>query len=334
MGAEETQQLLGMFFGAHLSYAVGAVAELGLADQIEDGQSRPVGDLAAASATDRPTLYRVLRFLASHDIFEETVPGSFGHTRLSRSLRSDAEGSSRPAMRLAHYILPSLQKFDHTLRTGESALTAWLGKPMFEYLPEHPDEAAMFDAAMPSFHLGETEAMLEAFDFSGIGTLADIGGGGGTLLAATLQRYPEMKGILFDLGHAAGRARAGFASAGLQDRCQVIEGSFFESVPGGADAYLMRHIIHDWNDEQSIQILRNCRKATGSGGRLFLVETIVPEGNDPAPGKEMDMGMLLYPGGMERTEAEYAALFDKSGFDLAGITLTASPVCVIEGRPV
>jgi hypothetical protein len=164
--------------------------------------------------------------------------------------------------------------------------------------------------------------------------MADIGGGNGSLLTSVLLKYPAMKGILFDLGHVAGRARANVQNAGLGDRCEVRKGNFFEAFPGGADAYLMRHIIHDWDDGQSIQILKNCRAAIPPHGRMFLVEAVVPAGNDPSPAKELDMAMLIYPGGMERTESEYRELYRAAGFDLVGITPTPSPVSVIEGRPV
>ena len=176
--------------------------------------------------------------------------------------------------------------------------------------------------------------MIEAYDFNGIATLADVGGGNGSLLTAVLGEYPEMRGLLFDLGHVAGRARDNIAVAGCSDRCEVREGNFFESFPAGVDAYLMRHIIHDWTDEQCVQILNNCRAVIPERGRLLIVEAVVPSGNDPSPAKDLDMAMLLYPGGMERTEEEYRGLFAAAGFELAGVTPTASPVSVLEGRPV
>jgi hypothetical protein len=149
-----------------------------------------------------------------------------------------------------------------------------------------------------------------------------------------LLKYAAMKGVLFDLGHVIGRATGNLQKADLSDRCEVREGSFFEAFPAGADAYLVRHVIHDWDDQQSIQILKNCRAVIPAHGRLFVVEAVVPEGNDPSPAKEFDMAMLIYPGGMERTEAEYRALFSAAGFELVGVTPTASAVSVVEGRPV
>ena len=222
---------------------------------------------------------------------------------------------------------------DHSVRTGESGFLKAFGKPLFEYIGQHPDLGPLFDAGMTAFHGHETDAMLDAYDFSGVETLADIGGGNGSLLAAVLRRHPHMRGILFDLAHVAGRARSRMQALGLEQRCSMIEGNFFESVPTGADAYLMRHIIHDWTDAQSIRILSNCRKAIAAKGRILLVEFTVPPANQASLGKDADMMMLTFPGGMERTLEEYRALFEQSGFRLAKVTATKSAVSVVEGRP-
>ena len=334
MAAQENIQLMQIMGGAVLSRMVAAVAEYGIADLIEPGSSRPVAELASATGCHERTLYRCLRYLASHDIFEEKAQGSFALTPLGAALRTDAEGSFRDGARMLGRMFPAVAELENTLRDGENGIVKSFGKPLFEYLPNHPELAALFDGGMTAIHGPETPAMLEAFDFSGIGTLADVGGGNGSLLTPLLLQYPAMKGILFDLGHVIERAKANLQKAGLGDRCEVREGSFFEAFPAGADAYLMRHIIHDWDDRQSIQILRNCRAVIPPHGRLFIVEAVVPMGNDPSPAKEFDMAMLIYPGGMERTEAEYRALFSAAGFEMAGVTPTPSPVSVVEGRPV
>lgn len=333
MAAEENIQLLQIMGGAVLSRMVAAMAEFGIADLIEPGASRPVGELAAATGCHEQTLYRCLRYLASHDIFEENPRGSFALTPLAAALRADADGSFRAGARMLGRMFPAVAQLEDTLRDGENGIVKAFGQPLFEYLPNHPDLAAIFDGGMTAIHGPETPAMLEAFDFSGIGTLADVGGGNGSLLTPLLLKYPAMKGILFDLGHVIERAKANLRKAGLGDRCEVREGNFFEAFPAGADAYLMRHIIHDWNDQQSVQILKNCRAVMPPHGRLFIVETVVPTGNEPSPAKEFDMAMLIYPGGMERTEDEYRALFSAAGLELAGVTPTPSPVSVIEGRP-
>ncbi len=334
MAGQENIQLMQMMGGAVLSRTIGAIAEFGVADLIEPGSSRPVAELADATGCHEHTLYRCLRYLASHDIFEETEPGSFALTPLAAALRADAEGSFRAGARMLGRMFPAVAELENTLRDGENGIVKSFGQPLFEYLPNHPELAVIFDGGMTAIHGPETPAMLEAFDFSGIGTLADVGGGNGSLLTSVLRKYPAMKGILFDLGHVIERAAANLQTAGLGDRCEVREGSFFEAFPEGADAYLMRHIIHDWDDQQSIQILKNCRAVIPAHGRLFLVEAVVPIGNEPSPAKEFDMAMLIYPGGMERTEAEYSALFSAAGFELAGVTATPSAVSVVEGRPV
>ncbi|MDA0206897.1 MAG: methyltransferase [Acidobacteria bacterium] len=334
MAAEENIQLLQIMGGSVLARAIAAVAEFGVADQIEPGSSRAASELAAATGCHGQALYRCLRYLASHGIFVEDPQGAFGLTPLAAALRTDAPGSFRAGARMFGRMFPAVAELENTLRDGESGFSKAFGEPIFEYLPKQPELAGIFDGGMTAIHGAETPAMLEAFDFSGIGTFADVGGGNGSLLTSVLQKYPAMKGILFDLGHVIERATANLQKAGLSDRCEVREGSFFEAFPEGADAYLMRHIIHDWDDQQSIQILKNCRAVIPPHGRLFIVEAVVPAGNEPSPAKEFDMAMLIYPGGMERTEAEYRSLFAAAGFELVGVTPTASPVSVVEGRPV
>jgi hypothetical protein len=206
--------------------------------------------------------------------------------------------------------------------------------PVFDFLSKNVEQAKVFDAAMVGVHGRETAAMTDAYDFSGIGVLADIGGGNGSLLTAVLKKYPAMRGILYDLPGVTQRAKANLQAAGLTDRCQAIGGSFFESVPVGADAYLMRHIIHDWEDEKATTILRNVRQAIGKEGRLLLVEGVIPPGNDPCFGKLLDLTMLTIPGGKERTEEEYRTLYQAAGFRLARIVPTQAEVSVIEGKPL
>ena len=334
MAVRETVELSQIMAGAVLARAMCIVGDLGIADLIERGQSRPASELAAAAECDPRSLYRTMRFLASYRIFEETEPGRFALTPLAEALRSDADGSFRPAARMFARLFVGLQEFEHSLRTGESGLTKALGEPLFSFLANDPEMAAIFDAAMTSFHGPETPAVLDAYDLSGLGTLADIGGGNGSLLIAALNRHANLNGLLFDLGHVAGRAREHVRAAGLEERCRIEGGNFFESIPPGAGAYLFRHIIHDWSDEQAVRILENCRAAIPADGRLLVVETVVPAGNEASPAKDMDIQMLIYPGGMERTEDEYRELFRAAGFEMTGVTSTASPVSIIEGRPV
>jgi O-methyltransferase domain len=211
---------------------------------------KSVESLARATGTHERSLYKILRFLASHGIFLEKGNREFDHTPLSYCLRSDAEGSFRPGAQLLHRVYPAWDGLHHAAITGESGFNKAFGQPLFDYLEAHPDLAPIFDAGMTAIHGHETTAMLEAYDFSAIHVLPDIGCGNGSLIAAVLQRYPKVKALLFDLGHVVGRTRESFKAYGVDDRWSVIEGNFFEFVPSGADAYLLRHIIHDWTDEK------------------------------------------------------------------------------------
>jgi hypothetical protein len=243
--------------------------------------------------------------MASYGLFQESDNRHFDHTPLSAALRSDAPGSYRAAAQLFHPIFAAWEGLHHSIQTGEPAFNKVFGAPVFDYIQTHPDLGPLFDAGMGSINFYETAALLDAYHFGGINVLADIGGGNGSLISAVLARHPKMHGILFDLGHVVGRAKENLQAAGLADRCRVIEGSFFESIPAGADAYLFRHIIHDWTDEQCIQILGNCRKVIPATGKLIIADCVVPAGNKPSLSKDMDITMLTFPGGQERTEAQF-----------------------------
>lgn len=319
--------------GAALSRALSSVAELGVADHIETGSQRSAADLAAATGTHERSLYRVLRFLAGHGIFRETAAGEFEHTPLSECLREDGIGSFRAAARMMHRVFPAWDGLHHSLLTGEPGFNKVYGQHIFEYAAIHPDLGPIFDAGMTAIHGYETGAMLEAYDFGGIRVLADIGGGNGSLITAVLKKYPAMRGILFDLGHVVERSRKNLQIGGVDARCDVIEGSFFDTIPAGADAYLFRHIIHDWTDEQCAQILGHTRKVIPEDGKVLLVECVIEAGNEPSIAKDFDITMMTLPGGIERTAAEFRALLDTSGFEMTSITSTNTIVSVVEGRP-
>ncbi|MCC7424626.1 MAG: methyltransferase, partial [Planctomycetaceae bacterium] len=277
-------------------------------------------------------LFRLLRALASVGVFAEGPSRTFSLTPTAQLLRSDVPGSQRSLARMAGgQQFAAWSEILHSLRTGETAYQKLYGRPVFDALADDPANARIFDEAMTGIHGRESDAVLDVYDFSGIGTLVDVGGGNGGNLIATLERHPQMRGILFDLPHVVERARPRVEAAGLSNRCQLVGGSFFESVPPGGDAYLMRHIIHDWYDEQSLTILRNCHKALPAGGRVLVIESVIPPGNDPFPGKFLDLTMLLIPGGKERTAEEYRTLYEQSGFELARIIPTTAEVSVIEG---
>ena len=303
MAQPETEHLTRILTSAALARAVTSIAELGVADLIATGHPQSVESLAAATKTHEPSLYRILRFMAAHGLFHETENRRFDHTPLSAALRSDAPGSYRATAQLFHPIYAAWDGLHHSVQTGEPAFNKVFGTPNFDYISTHPQLGPLFDAGMTSMNFYETPAMLDAYDFTGISVLADIGGGNGSLISAILARYPDMKGMLFDLGHVIGRAKENLQAAGLAARCSVTAGSFFETIPSGADAYLFRHIIHDWTDEQCHQILAHCRKVIPANGKLLIVDCVVPEGNAPSLSKEMDRLMLTFPGGQERTEA-------------------------------
>jgi hypothetical protein len=221
-----------------------------------------------------------------------------------------------------------------TVRTGEPAFERLYGQPVFNYLAERPEQARIFDAAMSNFSAQETQAVLDAYDFSDVKTLADIGGGIGSKLVRILGRYPAMQGVLFDLPHVVERARTALDSAGALGRCDVRAGSFFESAPGGADAYLLSHIIHDWDDEKAGLNLDKLRRAIPARGRLLVVEYVVPERGDGASfSKWIDLHMMVAAGGLERTETEYRRLLADHGFRLSRVVPTATEISVVEGVP-
>ena len=316
--------------GTMVTQALGVVAKLGIADLIDDGE-RHVEELASASGSDGPSLYRILRSLASIGVFTETSRGKFTHTPVSILLRSGIEGSMRGmAIFMAepwHYNVWG--NMLHSAKTGETAWKATYGEEVFEWFQKHPAESDIFNNAMTDMSASVAPALIEAYDFSGIKVLADIAGGHGFLLSQILKANPELKGILFDLEHVIAGAWEMISRYGVADRIERVSGDFFREVPS-ADAYIMKHIIHDWDDERSIAIMKNiCRAMTGNG-KLLLLEMVVPEGNQPHPSKILDLAMLALPGGLERTEAEYAQLFDRAGLRLNRVVPTMSPFSVIE----
>jgi hypothetical protein len=325
------EQMARMVAGYWVSQAIHVAAKLEIADRLAAGPLT-VAELASATATDARSLHRLLRALAGVGVFSEGADGRFRLTPLAECLRRDVPGSQwalTVMMGEEHYRCWG--ELLESVRTGETAFDRLYGKPIFEYLGEHPEQAQVFDAAMTSIHGRETQALLDAYDLSGIGVLADIGGGNGTNLVGILQRYHEMKGLLFDLPHVAGRALAGLEQTGMADRCSVVEGDFFASIPGGADAYFLRHIIHDWDDDRALAILRNIRRAMPEGARLLVVEHVLPPGNEPSFGKLLDLNMLLLPGGLERTEAEFRKLYEDAGFRLVRVVPVQGDLSVVEG---
>jgi ubiquinone/menaquinone biosynthesis C-methylase UbiE len=204
--------------------------------------------------------------------------------------------------------------------------------PIFEYFTKMSEAAAVFDAAMTSISTLEAKAVVAAYDFSKIDTLVDVAGGHGLMVATVLKANKRMRGVLFDLPHVTAGATALLQSGGVADRCQVVSGDFFESVPVGGDAYLMKHIIHDWDDERATQILRNCHRAMHPRGKVLIVDAVIPPGNGAHFGKLLDLEMLvLTPRGRERTQAEFRELLKRSGFRLRRVVATETHLSVVEG---
>jgi hypothetical protein len=319
--------------GYWIAQALHVAAQLGIADLLKDGP-KSVSHLAEATGTHARSLHRLLRALASEGVFAEDEQGRFGLTPLAECLRNDVPNSQRSMAIMngeEHYRCWG--ELLYCVQTGRTAFEKLYGQPIFQYLASHPRQARIFDEGMVGVHGAETKAMLDAYDFGGIGTLVDIGGGNGSLLLAALQRYRSLRGIVFDRPDVIERARANIKAAGLESRCTLVGGSFFEAVPSGGDVYLMRHIIHDWTDEQNRTILRNCRKIVPPSGKLLLIESVIPTGNEPCFAKLLDLTMLVIPGGMERTEAEYRELLASAGFRLARVVPTSAHVDVIECVP-
>jgi hypothetical protein len=326
--------LLRMTNAYQVSQAIHVAATLGIADLLEDGP-RSADDLAEATGMHAPTLYRVLRALASVGVFAET-DNRFGLTPLAEYLRTDAPGSLRAwAMQMGQpYVWTSWGHLLHSVRTGEPAFPELYGTTAWEYRAAHPKEDAVFNAAMTALSAGVVEAVVRSYDFSGIGVLVDVGGGEGALLAAILASNPALRGILFDQPHVVAAARALLHRAGVADRCEIVGGSFFDTVPGRADAYLLKSIVHDWDDAVAIEILRACRAAIADTGRLLVVEPIIRPGNEVDPAKFSDLNMLVMLGGRERTADDFERLYAEAGFRLAKIIRTGSPFDIIEGASV
>jgi hypothetical protein len=325
-------QMARMMTGHWVSQAIYVAAKLGIADRLADGP-QTAEELARATETHARSLYRVLRALASVGVFAEDAERRFSLTPMADLLRADVPGSQRAAvLMMVGQFYDAWGDLIGSVRSGRPAFETLHGQRFFEFLGENTDEARVFDDAMTALNDRKTRAVLEAYDLSDISVLADIGGGNGSNLLATLRRYPEMRGILFDLPGVVERAEV--REAGIADRCDVVGGSFLEAVPGGADAYLLRHILHNWDDARAAEILRNVRRAMSEGAKLLVVERVIPTGNDPMFGKLMDLTMLVVHGGMERTEEEFRRLFEATGFRLIRIVPTTSDVRVIEGEGV
>jgi SAM-dependent methyltransferase len=326
-------KLLPMIWGIHISRCVYAAAELEIADRLADG---PQGsqELADATGTHEPTLYRVLRVLAALGVFEEHEGRRFSLTTVGERLRSGATAGMR-SWAVFPEAMGGVRPFAHileTVRTGRPGREIEFGEELFEFLARDPQAAAIFDAAMAERTAAYAPSAADTYDFSDVRTVDDVGGGNGTLLVEILRRHQHLSGVLLETPTVAAHADAAVDASDLADRCEVQAGDFFQSVPN-ADCYVLANVLHDWNDERSIQILHNCQRAMAGAGRVLIVERLIPEdGGDPVPTLLSDINMLVLTGGQERTNAEYSELLQAAGLQSGGILPVAFPYGVIEGR--
>lgn len=334
-GLPPPMMLFQMATGFYLSRALYVAAKLGIADLLAAGP-RPAAELAEATHTNGAALNRVLRLLASAGVFSEEADGRIALTPVGDCLRSGVPGSVRAAVQLfgggAQNAWTDLM---YCVETGEPAFRRRGESDPFAAMRDNPEEAANFDAAMADFTKMVAVAVAAAYDFSPFRTLVDVGGGNGTLMIGLLNANPHLHGIVFDRPDVAQRATDNLAAAGLSGRCRVSGGDFFEAVPSGGDAYLLKHVIHDWNDDRAIAILASCRRAMEPQRKLLIVEGVYPPRIDQSLASRgaasNDVNMLVCTGGRQRSEAEFRALFDAAGFKLTRIVPTPAASCVIEG---
>lgn len=324
-----------MVLGFRTTCLVYVAAELGLADLLADGP-RSSAELTSLAATDVDALHRVLRGLAQVGVFQALGEGRFGLTPLGECLRSDVPGSQRAHARLYGHeaFWGAWGDLLHSVRTGETAFEHAHGHGLFAHLAAEPEYVPRFNAGMSASSPAVTAALVAAYDFGHFGTVVDVGGGTGSLLTAILQAHPGPQGVLFDLPHSRERAEEAIARVGLAGRCVFASGDFFAGVPGGGDAYLLKLILHDWDDARCLTILEQCRRAMPATGTLLVLEHVLPEDDGPAlDAVMMDINMLVLVGGRERSAADFGRLFTHAGFRLTRVIPTSSPLSVVEAVP-
>ncbi|MFI6602041.1 methyltransferase [Nonomuraea sp. NPDC050536] len=313
--------------------ALYTMAELGLADHLAQG-ALGVGELATRCEADPPALRRVLRELAGMGMVRTLGSDRYDLTETGNALRSDAPGSIRSSIRMLGeegfwYAMGNLPA---TVRQGRSAFAQRYG-PLYEHLAANPETGRIFDEYMLGRAIPFAESLVKRFDFSAVRTLVDVAGGKGHILATVLQAHPEMRGVLFDLEHVVARSGELIAAEGLAERCELVGGDFFASVPSGGDAYLLASVLHNWDDTDSVRILRNVRDAMNPGGRVLLLEAVLPDDDAPHLGKDVDMRMLaIFDGGLERSREEYATLLRQADLELVQVVDLATGSSLIEAR--
>jgi hypothetical protein len=309
--------------------------KLQLSDRLATGP-RSAASLASELGLLEAPLYRFLRTLAGMGLYTERPDHSFTLTELGAALQRHAPGSAYASiLTLAGPLcIQAWSHMEHSLKTEETGVVKAFGKPLFDYLGEHPEEASLFSETMVGFHGAEPPAVAAAYDFSQFDSIVDCGGATGNMLSHILRQHSQPRGVLYDLPLVVKDAPAFIAQQGMSERISIESGSFFDSVPAGHDCYIFSHIIHDWYPHQCQTILGNCRKAIKPGGKLLIVEMVLPEGDVMHPGKLLDMMMLVGPGGQERTPREYEVMVAKAGFRVTRVVPTASAVSIVEAEPV
>ena len=333
MSPAPREALAERIMGFRTTQMIHVAARLGLADQLAAGPRTPA-DLAAAIGADASALHRLLRALAGLGIFIEDSAGAFALTPQAELLRSDLPGSLHGIAMLygEEWLWQAYGEMLHSARTGRPGFLKAHGQPLYSYLHEHPRAAARFDAAMSPFSAQEVAAILEAYDFSAVRTVVDIGGGHGALIAGLLRAHPHLSGIVFDLPSVVAGAMRLLGETGIADRLRCLAGDFFDEVPAGGDLYVMKSVLHNWDDIDAARILGACRAGMAPDARLLVVERVVPAGNGPSEAKLFDINMLTVAGGRERTERDYRALLRDAGLELEWLAPTRSPLSIMVAR--
>ncbi|MER9653523.1 acetylserotonin O-methyltransferase [Mesorhizobium sp. M0152] len=324
-----SQQIMRLGLGFAVSQALRVIVELGIPDLLAAG-GQSVEDLATAAKADAESLYRVMRLLAPEGVFTEIRPRCFALTEVGAALRSDRPGPLDFIRMINSEAYLAFEQLLHSVRTGKPAFEKVFGSSRFDWLSAHPEQAALFQRAMVALGQGSNEAVAAAYDFGPYTRVVDVGGGHGQLLSAILARNPHLSGVLVDLASGVAAARQG--AGGDLPRTEFVAGNFFDSVPGG-DVYVLKKVIHDWDDERAGLILRRCREAMPKHGRVLVAETLVPPGDEPAQIKSIDVVMLAITGGRERTEAQFASLFEGAGLKLERVIGTGAPIAILEASP-
>jgi O-methyltransferase domain/Dimerisation domain len=321
-----------MIQGFQVTQCIYVAAKLGIADLLKDG-SRTSEELAKATGTHAPSLYRVLRLLTAVDLLREEETQTFALTRLGTYLQTGVPGSMHDTV-LCYCDTPVWRGWGdllYSVETGKTGYEHVLGLSLFDYNQQHPEHGSVFNNMMTEWTAAVAPTVAAAYDFSSLGTLVDVGGGHGQMLASILQAYPILQGVLFDQSHVVKGAPPLLERAGVGDRCQVVGGDFYSSVPNGYDAYLLSRVIHDWDDEHAITILNRCHDAMQRGGKILLVERVIISDSDPQVlVLESDVQMLVLARGKERTDAEYGALLHAAGFEVMRLIPVLTPFYVIE----